>query len=530
MKRIINIIIVIVFTFTITLPLVFSDKVGGKQAYWENRMLAMFPKIFADKGKLNSNILPDFEAWASDNIALRTEAIKANMFIRYGIFGISPQTDVYTGKDNWMFYTSKNGIENYQRINSPDDAKLKSYAQKCQSMKNALASNGIPSFFMVYPSKETVYSEYFPKSVLHVNNDISNTEKICNYIKNNTSVDITYIKDTMLAQKNSHVLYSKAVDYAHWNNYGAYIGYLELIKKASIYIPHLKILSPDDMDIKEIILEPKIYGIKKTNETDYNVKPKSGYHSESAKDTLSTFKTNDFWKSRNRYVNQDTTLPKVLIVGDSFTWMYMLPNISESFSDLIFIHFLDVGFIEDYVNYLQPDIVIFAVRDTDISWLESFGSYHFNKETIINTDKSTNKDVNNDAILSLPEKKTVQEMYNGMIVDTINGRNLKEQGKIKVLESDTEITLYGWAADFNAKLPASGLYVKIGNTIYKTDYGISRTSVSDYYKDPALKNTGFQITLSKDVVTEKELSFIIVANDRTYRFKAIPYVFQTGDN
>ncbi|HEX2945291.1 MAG TPA: hypothetical protein VHT96_04980 [Clostridia bacterium] len=513
MKKIINIAIVIIFTSIITLPMVFSDKSGGKQANWENRILATFPKIYTNGGRINPKLLLDFEAWANDNIAMRAQALKASMYIKFGLFDVSPQTDVYVGNDGWMYNTSQNGIQNYQRINTPSNTTLNDFAQKCQSMSDALAKGGIPSFFIVYPSKETIYPEYFPKSIIQANNCLSNTDKIYNYIKQNTSVDITYIKDTMLAQKKGHVLYSKAADIAHWNSYGAYIGYLELMKKVSEFIPDTKILSPDSMDIKEKVTETNIYGLKKTSETDYSVTPKSGYHAQSAKDSLNIFETNDIWNSHNRYINSDTSLPKALIVGDSFTWMFMLPNIAESFSDLTFIHFLDISHIEDYVNNLKPDIVIFSVRDTDLAWIENFGSYTF----------SDNK------IFSLPEKDDVQEMYNGMIVDAVNGRNLKEQGKIELSKTDAGISMYGWAADFNAKLPASALYVKAGDKIYKADYGISRTSVSDYYKDPALENTGFEITLPKEVLNGKEISFIIVSNDGSYRFKEIPYTLEMGN-
>ena len=101
-----NIILVVLFILLLFIPLTFSDTVGGKTLAYENRMTATFPKIFNENGKLNTNLHIDFEAWINDNVALRPNAVKANIFLRYGIFNVSPQTDIYVGKDNWMFYTS----------------------------------------------------------------------------------------------------------------------------------------------------------------------------------------------------------------------------------------------------------------------------------------------------------------------------------------------------------------------------------------------------------------------------------------
>lgn len=193
--------------------------------------------------------------------------------------------------------------------------------------------------------------------------------------------------------------------------------------------------------------------------------------------------------------------------------------------------------INQYFNQYFPLIITSggeANLSIPVDKVKDLNNLSMKYETKLTTEKTINAQIqksdsnlaNNDNILSLPEKDNIQEMYNGMIVDAINGRILEEQGKIKVLESDTEISLYGWAADFNAKLPASALYVKVGDKIYKTKYGISRTSVSDYYKDPKLENTGFEITLPKNILTEKKISFITISNDGSYRFKEITYTLQ----
>ena len=58
--------------------------------------------------------------------------------------------------------------------------------------------------------------------------------------------------------------------------------------------------------------------------------------------------------------DSNTELPKIVIVGDSYTWMFMLPWISESFSETVFIHQLDGGNLQSVIDVVQPDIVVFT--------------------------------------------------------------------------------------------------------------------------------------------------------------------------
>ena len=57
---------------------------------------------------------------------------------------------------------------------------------------------------------------------------------------------------------------------------------------------------------------------------------------------LFNFISQDQFQSYNYYKNPDDSLPKAVIVGNSFTWMFLLPDLSESFSELAFINVTDI--------------------------------------------------------------------------------------------------------------------------------------------------------------------------------------------
>lgn len=120
--------------------------------------------------------------------------------------------------------------------------------------------------------------------------------------------------------------------------------------------------------------------------------------------------------------------------------------------------------------------------------------------------------------------------YNGMWLDSVNYTDINgggyTQGEInRSLYQDSDIvTLIGWAADFNANKPLSGLYLKAGDRTLKCEYGIERTSVSDFFQNPDLKMTGFKIAVPKSYLEDiDKLEFVQAGYDGTYRFETVTY-------
>ncbi len=512
MKKINNLFILIVFVLIIYLPLILSDKVGGKVSENENRVLATFPNILVGSG-----LRSGFESWINDNIGFREQAIQLNTYIRYNIFNTDPTSDTLRGKDGWLFYYTADIIKDFQHLNIPDKKKLNEQMRGYKALKEYLDKQNIPLLVVLIPDKKTVYPEYYPSGILQTKNE-SRSSVIEQEFKN-SGFDFLYLLPELLdAKKDNHVYYSK-IDNAHWNSYGKFIGYKAIMERVKKYFPDIKTLNFNDFSINMDKRSGNIGGIE-VEELEHYFMPKYIPSAELSGD--------DYWKDKSllyehiRYKNINDELPKLLIIGDSY--FYLEPTLSffaESFSETVFIHNHESNKISDYVNIVQPDIVIYEtverMFDGSSSAISDWADIVFPNLTIQVSEEVTT------AVLSFPEKDCVQEMYNGMILDYVNGRNVKEQGKIDVLKSDNTLTLVGWAADFGSKLPAGALYVKAGKELYEANYGISRTSVSEYYNNPDLENTGFEITLPSSVLQEEKISFIIISNDGLYRYREIPY-------
>ena len=80
------------------------------------------------------------------------------------------------------------------------------------------------------------------------------------------------------------------------------------------------------------------------------------------------YTSKDIWKSYRYFSNTDTTLPKAILVGDSYVWQFLLQNMAESFSELVFIHYLDIDQVNSLATIIKPDVIILAGQGYPAIW------------------------------------------------------------------------------------------------------------------------------------------------------------------
>ena len=363
MKRRIDKIFVCIFIFVLVLPMLFMNFNPNKISVTENRYLERFPNIIAQDGKISKTLFQDINVWANDNIGFRDTFVNLNTRINYSFFKSIASGDVKMGKSGWLYLLDSKSIENYQNKSVISEEKLESIHSGIKNIDSYYNSQNIDFFMEIFPRKEEMYPEFMNNNILKLNN-IDNLKILEDNIEQKKDIDINvfYSEFMKLKANEDKLLYSKAYDSSHWNNYGAYIAYRDIMNKAQKYTPDLKILYESDFDIdiieRETLIANKIYSV----EEEYIYKLKDGKTAFSDKSffTKIGFNSIDPWQSYNYFENIDKSLPKAIIVGDSYVWMFMLENFAESFSQLVFIHQLDIDNVEKIINKVSPDIVIYA--------------------------------------------------------------------------------------------------------------------------------------------------------------------------
>ena len=368
MKKFINILFILGFLVSIYLPLIFTDKIGGKISTNENRYLAKFPQIITPNNKLAAGIRSGIENWISDNIGGRGRLYSLKTKIDVFLFNLSPVVNVLFGKDGWIYLMYDGNIKRVQNLITPNFEQIEILKKKLEEITNYFQKKDIYFFSVVMPYKTDIYPEYLPNSILQVG-ERSFIEVFYQEFTNNSNFTLRVPLKELEEEKKKRYVYSKAYDSSHWNNYGAFIGYTVIINEAQSQIPEIMYYGLDDFYITEFIRETYQAGRIYTTEIDYDFTLKQERTAAKNQNFFNEFFDNtnyiskDPWRSYQYYENSNNYLPRAIIVGDSYIWMFMLENIAESFSELVFIHFNDIEYLNVLIDMILPDLVIFSGLD-----------------------------------------------------------------------------------------------------------------------------------------------------------------------
>ena len=189
----------------------------------ENRALATRPNIIIN-GKINNKYGTEYDNWFSDRFFGRDILIKL-----YGTkSGNKDSAKVLVEKDNWLFYKSENSLRNFANMDTLSNEQLQNTATYLSQIKNWCEKHNKKFLVVIAPDKNKIYGEHITKIIKKNPDSQSRAIQLTNYLKSNTDVNVIYLYDQMIANKKNGLLYMK--NDTHWNDFGAYIGYTEIMK------------------------------------------------------------------------------------------------------------------------------------------------------------------------------------------------------------------------------------------------------------------------------------------------------------
>lgn len=325
----------------------------GSETSTENRGS---PIIEGEGSGAVERMIKTFEARYNDNFGFRNLLIKMNALIDTKIFKKSPTEKVVIGKEDWLFYKkddTKDLSEDYRGNMRFTDEELKKIKENLERKRDWLEEQKIPFVLMITPNKSSIYGEYYDESYKKVSNQ-TRLDQLLDYLNKNSDIEIVDIRKTLIDKKSEQRLYHKTD--THWNQYGAYYGYRDLMNTMHKYIPELSPLSLDDFnlvkefrkpgegDLANMIGLPERYG-----EEHILLQPKEERKSKPVENDHYDLIRGDILK------NPDKNKPKLLMYRDSFA-VSLVPYIAEHFSESVYEWSYNFNGI--LIEQIQPDIVV----------------------------------------------------------------------------------------------------------------------------------------------------------------------------
>lgn len=264
--------------------------------------------------------------------------------------------EVLVGKGDWLILADRASLDDYQRVNLFTDEDLFQIQQRLDSIDTYLQSQGIRFMVMVVPNKNTIYPEYVPAGIPVIGSQ-SRLDQLIAYQQSHGGVQVLDLRPALLEARKQRMLFYRTD--THWNPYGAFTGYQQVMAALQKDFPNLKAHS----------LEDYRYGFDSNHLGDLSVAWVQSIQPEpffelaprfpSAINRLELLEGRRLYSFRyNDIASQD--LPRAVIYHDSFM-AWLSPFLTEHFSKATYIWQENIKL--PLIVSEHPDIVIYEVTE-----------------------------------------------------------------------------------------------------------------------------------------------------------------------
>jgi alginate O-acetyltransferase complex protein AlgJ len=204
----------------------------------ENRKLAEFPNTFTTPGPY----LAAFGDFYEDHFGFRNQLVHWNTHWRQSIFHESPVTTTLQGEHGWLYWAREGMEENFTGRAQFSPRDLQNWQKLLEARRDWLAQRGGKYMFVVAPNKETIYPEYLPKWLVK-NGQPGKLDQFLAYMRLHSTVPVLDLRPDLIAAKAQGPTYLQTD--THWNSFGAFVAYQQLINALQPQFPDLKPLGLD---------------------------------------------------------------------------------------------------------------------------------------------------------------------------------------------------------------------------------------------------------------------------------------------
>ena len=314
----------------------------------EKRTLAKWPSMTDADGSFNTDVLEEAGAYFNDHFALRNEMVSADSVLMSRVFRQSAVDTVFTGTDDWLYYTST--LDDYTGTNIVSERGAYQIAHNLRVVQDKMEQNGMTFMFVIAPNKNSLYDQNMPYYYRTKASDQNNLSRTMPYI-GQQGVHYTDLYEVFRDQE--EVLYRKQD--SHWNAKGAVLAYntiLDTLGKA-----HNDFSDTDLIRTKTERgdLATALYSVAAKPEWNYR------YDYESAFSYVTdTESWEDLWIQTENPEKNGTLLMFRDSFGDTLAPLMAEEYASGGFSKDSVYH------LDSYIDMVQPDTVLFEIVERNI--------------------------------------------------------------------------------------------------------------------------------------------------------------------
>ncbi|MEZ5195806.1 MAG: hypothetical protein R2764_05250 [Bacteroidales bacterium] len=364
-KSIINVLISIGFLAIIIFPTIqkYVPIVPVSESR-EKRKLADRPQLNIE----NRDQFPfAYENYYNDHFSLRNQLVRFKSNLAIHVFRQSPMPDkVIIGKNDWL-YLVKDELDTYRGKLQLQEEELKKLANEVVRRRDYLDNRGIKMYFVIAPTKYTIYPEFLPAYVKRIR-PLNRTDQVKQALLE-AGIGVLDLRDSLKLAKEKHMLFYKTDN--HWNNLGSFVAYRSILSEIRKDFPELPVLDWNDFTIEE---HSRLGGntadlmnlMMAFNDTEYNLQPNGIRKAQKMPDV--GYPAPQYFGYKDQYEEVYSTgndsLPDILFIRDSFG-NALIPYLTESFNRSVCIFDAwNYTANEHIIENEKPDIVLYVVLES----------------------------------------------------------------------------------------------------------------------------------------------------------------------
>ena len=225
--RLANSVLAAAFLATLTVPLAgHFCGLEGAGPLRENRGLAARPALGTTPRQCWRFVLR-YRDYFNDHFGLRPLLVRIHARASVAWLDSAPNERVLLGREGWLYLNKwDKGIESTRAVDPFTLEDLERWRRVLERRRDVLAQRGITYVLTVAPDKSTIYPEYLPPAVTRVYPQ-SRLEQLIDYLREHGDATLVDLRPALVAAKHQRPVYY--LTDTHWNEWGAYVAYREIV-------------------------------------------------------------------------------------------------------------------------------------------------------------------------------------------------------------------------------------------------------------------------------------------------------------
>lgn len=288
--------------------------------------------------------------YVQDHFGFRDELILINSKILLSL-SKSPVKKVIKGKQGWLYYRTYDpvarSLANEPIVKRKADLRTHHIRQRA----TRLSKRGLPYLYAIAPNKMVIYPEFLPHYISSEKNSYV-YDLFASLLKASDLDFYVDIKSPLINQRKQETQTKVFFTHdTHWNQFGAYLAFLELTKEIERKFPTVEIARHRFEFTDKEIVGGDLARLLKLGDTLKTIEPTTSF------EKCANYKYAQVSKRlRKASCEKNTTV--ILIIGDSFK-TNLAPFFTQTTGSVYLAH-EDIGDaeLEELLEVVDPDIVI----------------------------------------------------------------------------------------------------------------------------------------------------------------------------